>query len=306
MHSKFKFTIAFIWLLFFNSNIYAGCDICSLYLGIHPNQSRNNISLKYRYSLYSSAKGHDHGGGNHSNLSGTNWRTFQTLELWGQWNIKRKIQILVIIPYSMNSIENKGLVIDSYNNLGDVQALARYQIFRTNSEESNYSHRMVLGIGLKTPTGKYKELSNLGFIDPHIQNGTGSWDFITNIGYLRKYKKWGINEEVIYKINTENTSQYQFANRFSSNTAIFFQIDKKDISLMPSVSHLFESAFMDKSQGIEVTNSNGNAHYVNVSLDIYYKKINLNFTLQKPFVENLRDEYLSNKFRLMTGIGYSF
>lgn len=306
MHSIIKYTFAFILILFLSINTYAGCDMCSLYLGMHPNQSSNNISIRYRYSLYSSSKPHDHSGGNHSSISGTEWRTFQTMELWGQWNIKRKIQLLVIVPYSMNSVENKGMVIDSYNNLGDVQALARYQVFRTNCEESKYLHRMVLGLGLKAPSGKFKEISNLGFIDPHIQNGTGSWDIITNIGYLRKYKKWGFNEEIIYKINTENTSQYLFANRLSMNTSIFFQIEKNNLSIMPSISHLFESAGMDKSKGVDVTNSNGNAHYVNGSIDVYYKKINLNFTIQKPFVENLRDGFLKNEFRVLSGIGYSF
>lgn len=306
MHSKFKFTFAFIWLLFFNSNIYAGCDMCSLYLGLHPNQSRNNISLKYRHSLYSSSKVHDHSGGTHTNFTGIEWRTFQTMELWGQINIKRKIQLLIILPYSMNSVENNGLVLDTYNNLGDVQALVRYQLFRTNIEEAKFSHRMVLGVGLKAPTGNFKEISNFGVIDPHIQNGTGSFDIITNIGYLRKYKYWGLNEEIIYKINTENNSQYLFANSFSMNTCAFFEISKNNISYIPSLSHLFEYAGMDKFQGIEVISSNGKAHYLSASIDFFYKKMNLNFTMQKPFIENLRDKYTNNEFRVLSGIGYSF
>jgi hypothetical protein len=196
----FKRALLMLTMIFAVNIAFAGCDMCNLYLGLHPNQTKNSISLRYRFSIYESTKAHVHGGTSHSSITGTEWRTFQTMEVWSQWRIGRKIQLMFFFPYSMNSIENKGLVLDSYNHLGDIQGIVRYQLFRSDAEKHSYIHRVVIGAGIKAPTGLSTTLSNEGNVDPHIQTGTGSWDFLSNIGYLLKYKQWGVNQELLFKV----------------------------------------------------------------------------------------------------------
>ncbi len=284
----------------------AGCDMCSLYLGIHPNQTKNNINLRYRFSLYESNRQHTHNGVSHSDATTTEWRTFQTIEVWAQWRIGRKMQLLAVIPYSMNSIENKGLVLDSYNSIGDAQALLRYQIFRSSSEDELFSQRIIIGIGLKAPTGQFNLKSNAGNLDPHIQTGTGSWDFIYNIGYLLKYKSYGINEELIYKLNTTNKNEYKFADRISSSTNLFYIYEHHNINLIPSIGFLIEHAQEDKDQGISQNTTNGTSYYINPGLDMYYKNWNWSINFQKPIIENLRDPHMSNKYRWIIGSSFAF
>lgn len=295
----------------FTISATAGCDMCSMYLGLHPNQTKNSISIRYRFSLYESSQAHNHSGGSHSSITGTEWRTFQTIETWAQWRIGRKLQILVMAPYAMNSIENKGLVLDAFNSIGDVQGLARYQVYRSDAEDHKYIHRVIVGLGLKAPTGKYTVESDEGTafpisLDPHIQTGTGSWDLIYNIGYLLKYKQWGLNEEMLYKQNGTNKNEYHFANRFSSTSSIYYNYEKNDFNLMPSIGYMYEYSGMDKSNNIELSNTNGSAHYVVPGIDIYYKKFNWNISYQKAFVEHLRDANMSNNYRWLIGMGLAF
>lgn len=289
--------------LFVANDVDAGCDMCSLYLGLHPNQVNNGITIRYRNSIYNTSSAHIHNGVSHGNQKQT--RTFQTIELWGQFSLGRKIQVLLMLPYSMNSVEEKHLVLDAYNHLGDIQTLARYQVFRSN-EESILTQRVVLGLGLKAPTGKYKEFSNEGFLDPHIQTGTGTWDMLYNIGYLAKYKNLSINEELLYRLNTTNSLNFKFANRFSSNTSFYYTYSKNELAVLPSIGYLLEYANMDLENYIYIQNSNGTAHYFSTGLDVYYKKYSLNLNYQKPIIENLRDEGSTNKRRVILGLGMNF
>lgn len=305
MNRFLKYIIVFVFMLVVKTSI-AGCDMCSMYLGIHPNQTKNSISLRYRFSLYESSKAHNHSGGNASHITGTEWRTFQTLETWGQWRVNNKLQLLFMAPFAMNSIENKGLVLDSYNSLGDIQTLARYQIFRSDAEDHNFIHRIVIGFGIKAPTGRFKVESNEGLLDPHIQTGTGSWDLIYNIGYLLKYNSWGINEEFLFKQNGKNSLEYKFADRISSNTSIFYNFEKNDLNIMPSLGYLFEYANKDKLNDQLQNSTNGKVHYVVPGVDLYYKKFNWNISYQKPIQENLRDVNMNNNYRWLIGMGFAF
>lgn len=302
----FKRALLMLTMIFAVNIAFAGCDMCNLYLGLHPNQTKNSISLRYRFSLYESAKVHVHNGSSQSSITGTEWRTFQTMEVWNQWKIGRKIQLMFLIPYSMNSIENKGLVLDSYNHLGDIQGIVRYQLYRSDAEKHSYIHRIVIGAGIKAPTGLSSSLSNEGNLDPHIQTGTGSWDFLSNFGYLLKYKQWGVNQEVLFKINGVNKQSYQFANRFSSTTTIYYSIEKKDISVIPSIGTSVEYANQDKDHGANQSTTNGKAVYLIPGIDIYYKKLNWNISYQKPIIEDLRDVSMKNDYRWLIGMGISF
>lgn len=301
-HSFKKWMVLSI-MIFINSNSIAGCDMCSLYLGLHPNQIKNGINIRYRYSLYETSSSHIHNGVAHS--TNPQKRVFQTLETWAQYNIGRKMQILVMLPYVMNSVEEKNLVIDAYNNIGDIQSLVRYQLYRSD-EENIISSRIAVGLGIKAPTGKYSTIANDGYLDHHIQTGTGSWDILYNIGYMAKLNGLSFNQEVLYKMNTANEMNYRFANRFSSNSTIFYSFTNENISIIPSLGYLIEFAKEDKMNNQLVENTNGTSQYIVGGIDMYFKKINFNLNYQKAFIEDLRDKGTTNKYRFILGFGVNF
>ena len=289
-------------------NTMAGCDMCSFYLGIHPNQNKNSISVRYRISEYNTTSAHQHSNMPHVHTTDNSKyvREFQTIEFWGQWSPFKKLLLIGYVPYSMNSVSKGNQVIDAYNNIGDAQILGRYQIFRTDNDSSRYLHRLILGLGIKAPTGVSNEMSNEGYLDPHIQTGTGSWDYTFNLGYLLKFGRWGLNEEFLYKLNTKNHANYKFANRISSNTSVYYALEYNELSILPSVSFNFEYADYDKDNSLDVTSSNGKAILLIPGIDMYYKSFSFNTTFQKPIYEDLNEVGASNTFRGTLGIGYTF
>jgi hypothetical protein len=291
-------------LLFFSTELKAGCDMCTMYLGMHPNQTKNSIGLRYRMSSYSLASAHNHNHGTESQTSTSKeLRTFQTTELWAQFMPSSRWQVIAIVPYSMNSVEQNNLVIDSYNNLGDVQIINRYQVYRS-GEEDEFQKQLSFGLGIKAPTGVYAEKSRAGAVDPHIQNGTGSWDVLFNTSFIIKNEKYGFNQELNMKLNTRNDNDYKFANRYSSASSAFLFFKHKRVSIQPSLTAMLEYAEYDQSNDLSVYFSNGTTIYGQGAFDIYYKRIILNINTAIPVYENLNDAGAKNVYRVGVGLNY--
>lgn len=293
-----------IFLLFFSLELKAGCDMCTLYLGMHPNQTKNSIGIKYRISEYKLTNYHNHSANNEVHSSNVEEkRIFQTAELWAQFMPMCRLQIIAVMPYSMNSVEQNNKVIDSYNNLGDLQIINRYQVYRS-KDDDEFQKQISLGIGIKVPTGNYQEKSRTGIIDPHIQNGTGSWDVLLNTSFLIKNEKYGFNQELNIKLNSSNKYEYKFANRYSSASSAFLFFKYKRISIQPSLTAMLEYSDYDLSRELSVYYSNGTTLYGQSTLDLYYRRFIFNVNASMPVFENLNDESASNRYRIGIGINY--
>lgn len=290
-------------MLFFSLELKAGCDMCTMYLGMHPNQTKNSIGLRYRISEYKLANAHNHGGENVTHVMNEESRIFQSAELWAQYMPMSRWQIIAIVPYSMNSVEQNDLVIDSYNNLGDVQIINRYQVYRSGDDEK-FQKQLSLGLGIKAPTGVYQEKSRAGSLDQHIQNGSGSWDVLLNTSLLIKNEKYGFNQELNLKLNSSNKNQYQFANRYSSASSVFLFFKYKRVSIQPSIAGMIEYADYDQSLGKSVYFSNGVSVYAQSGIDVYYKKFIFNLNSSVPIYEKLNDAGAENIYRMGLGINY--
>jgi hypothetical protein len=289
-------------LLFFSLELKAGCDMCTLYLGMHPNQTKNSIGLRYRISKYNLANAHNHSGESHAS-NGEEIRLFQTMEIWAQYMPKPRWQIIAVLPYSMNSVEQNQLVLDSYNNIADLQLINRYQIYRS-AEDAKFQKQLSIGLGIKAPTGVYEEKSNSGNTDPHIQNGTGSWDVLFNGSFLIKTDNYGFNQELNVKLNSKNKNDYQFANRYSSASSLFVFFKYKRVSIQPSVTAMLEYADYDQSNDLSVYFSNGTSIYGQTAVDIYYKRLIFNINSSVPVFEQLNDVGAENKYRMGFGLNY--
>lgn len=289
-------------------SVKAGCDMCSLYIGVHPNQVNRGITLRYRYSQFQTNHLHNHDvEHNHNNSSNETYiREYQSVELWTQWMPFRKLQVLAMVPYSMNAMLNNGQVVDAYNHVGDAQIIGRYQIFRSQFDTTTWQHRIVLGMGLKMPTGNYLDSSQLGYLDQHLQTGTGSWDIILNLGYLIKFKKWGYNQEVFYKYNTTNRFSFQFAPQLNFNGNLYYQYSFNDWTAIPSIGYLLEHGRYDHYNGSALETSNGTALYTLINLDVYWKQFGIQGSYQSMTKERFNDPSLRNASKWMLGLSYNF
>ncbi|MCS6822458.1 MAG: hypothetical protein NZ551_11405 [Microscillaceae bacterium] len=280
------------------------CDICgcgagSYYLGFMPQLNRNLIGVRYRYMDF-----HTYG---HRSWENTQ-EYFHITEVWARIYPHKKWQVMGFLPYSFNRQQtytgNKYL-----QGINDVLFLANYQLINTlNDTISEKKHSLWLGGGVKLPTGKYQynEMDTRVVANPNFQLGTGSTDFLVNLVYTLRKNKWGINTEASYKINTSNSENYRFGNRFMTTTSFFYLRQVKNIALMPHVGFYAEYSGMDSRNQTEVEHTGGGALATSVGVDVFFKNFTWALHWQKPLMQNLGQGHIFAQNRLVVQMNVTF
>lgn len=290
-----------------------GCDLCGCYMGLDPNFDLNQAgiritSYKFISDHHSTSSGSqsqnepllDHGG--HEANSSAEY--YNDLELYFRYYITPKFRLFFSIPFSSNDINGKKL-----NGTGDAKLISQYQVYATSiTGKTNFWQRIFLGGGVKLPTGVYNKTIVTGQLDPHIQPGTGSFDFILNGLYISKFEKSGIGwrNDVIYTVNTENSNGYRFANRFNLTSTFTYDIMAKDWTFLPHAGVYIETTAMDKQDGNNVKDTGGNAFFGTGGLDIYYNEFSFDFNFKFILDDNLNGDQPANDYRMFFGLGYAF
>ncbi len=284
---KIIFTIVFI----FAFSTSQACDICgcgvgSYYFGVMPQFNKNFLGLRYRTMYFESHL--------NSRILRTN-EYFRTTEIWGRFYASPKLQIMTFVPYSFNTQTDVNNFSKNLQGLNDVVLMANYNLLnatiKNDTTTRRVKHNLWLGGGVKLPTGRYNfEEQDAGQVaNPNFQLGSGSIDFLLSVFYNIRYKNWGFNQDLSYKINTANSKSYRFGNRISSNSNVFYihQISKK-LALMPYGGFYYEISGKDKRNEEKIVETGGYLVAANVGLDIYaYKRLNIGGNYQIPLRQNL-------------------
>jgi hypothetical protein len=294
--------------------MYAGCDMCSMYLGLNPNYNNHTIGLRFKYSLYSdkgmhhnmTSEEHQHHGGNEIEAPSKYKREYQTTELFAIFYPSPKIQVMAFVPYMSNNVYKEKVWQENHTGLGDISFLGRYQLFNTSNDTGGFRQRVFAGAGIKFPTGTYNEISADGMLDPHIQLGTGSTDILFSVSYLCKYAKFGFNTDFNYRLNSANKHQYCFADRFSNTSSLFYTISQGKFVFIPGIGIYTEMAGYDIDHKIEMTTTNGTVLNSTFSMDIYLSGFSLNLNYHLPLNVQLNDPDADHQGRAMAGLNYSF
>lgn len=283
------------------------CDICgcangNAFFGILPQSHRSFIGLRYRIAGYD------------SHLNSTLLKThelFQTTELWGRFYPFPKVQVMAFLPYQINtqtmlSTQEK----TSIQGLADATVLVHYNVLNTVLDTTNrvLNHNLLVGGGLKLPLGRYRyDASSAAEVDnPNFQLGTGSTDFLLNAIYTLRYQSWGINADASYKINTSNSNQYRFGNRFSTAWSVFYTKQIGKITLMPSAGIYVEHNNLDQKQQEPNTNTGGYWCAATSGLQVFTSKFALGISHQMPLAQSLAKGELRANQRLMVQLSFLF
>ena len=289
------------------------CDLCACYLGIDPSYNSSQISLRYSsFKYYSegipveSDPNVDHG------ETGTDPSTeyYNRVEVTGRYYMNPSVRFLINIPYSLNNIDGKRI-----KDFGDVSVIGQYQLYNTRVDtETDFRNSVFVGGGVKAPTGAYNKSIVYGEVEPHFQPGTGSFDFLLSGTYLVRYKSnLGLSTDVIYTINTTNSNEYRFSNRFNVTSTLFYIINAgkrthtgTEWTFLPHSGVYLESAGYDTQDGADVDDSGGSVLFATGGIDIYYNQFDISFTYQGPVSQSLNGDQPQNKYRFYIGAGYSF
>lgn len=266
------------------------CEICGCsgngyHFGILPQFRKNVVGLRHTYRTFSS----QHLISEQLMIKGnTSTEEFNSTELWGRFYAGKKFQLFAFVPYNhFKQFETGVTTIEQ--GIGDITLAANYTIFNTADDLSkDFKQTVLLGGGVKLPTGKFIMTKNGDELNPNMNSGTGSVDFLTNVIYTCRYKGIGINTDFNYRINNTNSDKFQYGNRITTSAKLFYwkNINSK-VSILPNAGILFENLHQDKHHKEIQKFSGGTVTFLTGGLEVYAGKVNLGVTMNHPMSQNL-------------------
>jgi len=332
-------------------NVAFACDLCTIYIGIQPNDFKNSIGIRHRYRVFEkgyqfqsisttgngsilSGKGipvDKHGGGDVTSVTNGKYvyqEAFNSYDVSANIYLTQKLQLNVSTYFSDNYILRDDSVMSNIGGIGDVNLLLKYQLY--NSQETGdtllknrFLHRVTIGAGGTLPTGSYNKETVVGFettiqpdvilgtpimeLDPHMQAGTGSFNYLFLLEYLVKFNRFGLHFNTSYKLNTTNKNQFRFANRFNMNNTLFALLPlSKKVKLMPQTGIYYELSNRDEYDDLPYYNSGGEVLFSNVGINLFINQLSLEFTYYHPIYQKLYGDQPLNKNRMISQINYYF
>ena len=262
------------------------CDICgcgagSSFVGLLPQAGRGFVGMRYRTRAYDS----------HLNSRVLQTReTYQSAELWARIYPALRVQVLLFLPINHNRQQTADGTF-TRRGLGDATVLAHYNLLNTalDTLRRTVDHNLLLGGGVKLPTGPYRyDLADASEVaNPNFQLGTGSTDALFNAIYTLRYRQWGWNWDLTYRLTTANANAYRFGHRQTVATSVFFLKKSEKMTLMPNAGFLLEAAARDVDRGKPNGNTGGYVAFGSVGLETYVGRFTAGVSAQVPVTQCL-------------------
>lgn len=285
------------------------CDICGCgnggsFFGLLPQGHRRFLGLRYRYASFD------------SHLGSLNLRTreqFRTAEVWGRFYPLKRTQVLAFVPYqfSQQTMLKTGEV-TPLQGLGDASVLVQYNLLNTFMRDDTVArsvdHNLLVGGGIKLPTGRYRydETSPAEVANPNFQLGTGSVDYLLSAIYTARYRQWGLNTDLSYRLTGNNPSRYRFGNRLNASVSAFYLSSNGPKSVMPNAGVFLEQAARDRQQGATNPRTGGYAAYLNVGTEVYLSKLSVGIAYRCPLAQHLANGEIRANAQLSTHVTFLF
>lgn len=323
-----KYLLLLVSLLLLNSRPARACDICGCFMGITPYDNQSGFMLLHRYRIFNGyqALGQAHAlfpggaswlrpsgalnaddGYRHAHLGDpTDFEAFRTLELRGRYFLTRRLELNAFVPYVLNTEQANGKQLN-LSGLGDITVLAGFHAIRQ-IETAGLQSRLVLGGGLKLPTGAYRRANAAGLRYAMLsQAGTGTTDAVFYANYVGSFRGFGLSLTPSYRRSlADNTLQNRLAPSFTTFANLFYRLPLgPNWQVYPSAQFYYEQTDGEMLDG-ELTHEHAlNDALVGPGLDIYYKNFSLNTSVQLPLFTATTD-HPASAGRLVLAVGYSF
>lgn len=309
-------TITLLSLILFYFHSFS-CDNCNIYMGLSPNDDKNMVGVYYRnrlmmgaynfYGLQTMLKHASHG--NDPAFWGNQViEQYNTIELRGEFLIKKRWRTTVILPYIINTQAIDGVRRFSINGISDPIILQGYQLINPYKlcTEDDVIQRLEIGAGIKIPLGQTRLEQNGLIPNLDLQPGSGSWDGLVYLKYILKYKDFGLTANSNLKINGKNQEDYRYGSTLNATFNLFYQTKLKELTLMPMIGLNYERASFDESVETHF-DTGGGALFAQLGLKVFLKNFVLFGEFQKA-VSNKMNGYsqLINKHKLNLGLAYKF
>ncbi|MDB5234775.1 MAG: hypothetical protein JWR44_1768 [Hymenobacter sp.] len=302
------------------------CDICGCFMGITPYDNQSGLSLMHRYRIFNGYQEygqsprffptgarpffpsplngdngyeHDHEG------DPTDFEAFRVIELRGKYFLSRRVELNAFVPYVMNTSQINGRQLNS-SGVGDITVFAGYHLIRA-IETAGVQSRLIVGGGVKLPTGEYRRQNDQGRRYPLLnQVGTGTTDGFVYANYIGSFHSLGLSVNSSYRRSTENTFRNSLAPSTATFASLFYRIPLgTDWQVYPSAQFFYEKTDGEMLEGKLTGEHAMNNALLGPGLDIYYKNVSLNTSFQLP-VYTAETDHPASAGRMVISVGYSF
>ena len=277
------------------------CDICGCSgagntLGILPHYQRSFIGMRTFYQHYENVN---------PLYEGDNIQDyFVQNSLWGRFALGNRWQLIGVLPYNINhrSFNNQTL-----HGIGDASLLANYTIVNTIDSMKTFRHHLMVGSGVKLPTGNFMADELFQDIPANFRLGTGSIDALFNFVYTLQYQGFIFSANANYRLTTENQKRnYKFGNQFNGTGFLAYQQRMDNWAFQPYIGAGVEYLEKDRHYDAQQIGTGGNAIYSLVGIEAAYNQYSFGVNWQMPLSQHYADGELENRGRIMASFTYLF
>jgi len=214
----------------------------------------------------------------------------------------RKLEMTNPLSGKTNELESSGV--------GDIAIVGRYGIMNQMKGDPLF---LSIGAGVKLATGSTDEKfqTPMGMkIVPGLQNGSGSTDYMFELGASKILPNSRLDTHIVYKLNGEGDNNYEFGDTVQWNIGYSYAMSRS-FDLQLEFNGIYKGKNKDK--GVEVGSSGGNTIYVTPG---FHYRVNKQFDISIGYaIPVWRDiNYdpatktggLSENGRIIARVGYTF
>ena len=193
--------------------------------------------------------------------------------LFTSWTPVDRLTLTASVPFRCVKIEEMPHDEPSHNlrnsGLGDVSLYATGVLWR--NREVLPSRWLEGRLMLKLPTGQDEKRVG-GVLDPHLQVGTGSWDWGLGIAGTQRFERGSMYASVFYRFNSKGGLDYEYGDVFLANVA--WTTDAAHLGLFGTnevrgaLELNYRSAEKDDFRGLSYGDSGGDIFYASPYLEL--------------------------------------
>lgn len=202
---------------------------------------------------------------------GTKENDSHRLDLFLTWTPIDRLTLSLDLPWAFNEITDTRPTEKNTSRIGgfgDVSLAVSGLLWRNRERvPSTWVEARAL---VKAPTGDSTRKVD-GVKDPHLQIGTGSWDFGFGLAAVHRFDKAWLYTSGFYRLNTEGSLDYEYGDFFLVNTALHIPLGDalEQEVFTPYTIGLelnFRYADNDEFNGMRFADSGGSILYLTPSL----------------------------------------
>jgi len=278
-----------------------GCPSAGTYLGVLPQYQKHFIGLRYNYRSFETT----HPASIIPGLSGRkSTEIFQGLELIGRYVPSKRWQIIGILP-AQQMQKTIGTETTVNVGIGDATVIGYYSVLPGKpKKEKGMIQLLQLGTGIKLPTGKNEWADENSDYNPAFQQGSGSFDGILSAIYTLRKNNFGLLTDASFQWNGKNKFSYQFGNKLSGSSRVFYTFKKNDNTWMFHTGIYAENSMADYLNNKFQHNTGGSIIMPMAGIDFYSRRISTGINYRTPSAQNLFGGYVKSKARLLFSVSY--